>query len=84
MRRREFITLVSSAAAAPLVLPYATYGQQPTVPVVGLLNTGTAEEYAERGRAFRQGLSETGYDEHRNVAIEFRGAEGQYERCSRL
>jgi putative tryptophan/tyrosine transport system substrate-binding protein len=72
MRRREFIVNLGSAAAWPVV----ARAQQPELPVVGVLN---AISSAGRARAFRQGLNEGGYAEDRNVAIEFRSADGQYE-----
>ena len=76
MRRREFITFLGGAAAWPL----AGRAQQPRLPVIGWLNGQSPAEYEGFLSAFRQGLNETGYIEHRNVGIEYRWAEGQYER----
>src|SRR5215468_3755977 len=81
MRRREFIAGLTSAAAWPL----AARGQQPKVPVVGLLNGVSFEgPYAAAVAAIRQGLQETGFVEGQNLAIEYRTADGRYERLADL
>jgi putative ABC transport system substrate-binding protein len=81
MRRREFITLIGGAATA---WPPVARAQQPAMPVVGFLSSSSAETYQNRVRSFREGLSEAGFVEGRNVAIEFRFAEFQNDRLPAL
>jgi putative ABC transport system substrate-binding protein len=81
MRRREFIKVVGGG----LVLwPLAARAQQPAMPVIGFLHSASLGTYAPMVVAFRRGLNETAYDEGRNVAIEFRWAEGHYDRLPEL
>ncbi len=76
MRRREFMTLVGGAAVWPL----AAGAQQPAMPLIGFPHPTSPDANVDRLRAFRQGLKDTGYVEGENVAIEYRWAEGQFDR----
>src|SRR3989442_14542850 len=81
MKRRDFITLLASAAA---VRPLTTHAQQPATPLIGFLSGQDQHTYAEHLAAFRQGLGDAGYAEGRNVTIEYRWAENRYDRLPAL
>jgi len=80
MRRRDFITLVGSAAAIPL----AAHAQQQALPVVAFVRDGSPEANARYVAAFRKGLNESGYVEGQNVTVEYHWLEGQYDRLTAL
>jgi putative ABC transport system substrate-binding protein len=80
MMRRAFITLLAAAAAWPC----AAHAEQPTVPVIGFLHSGSPKPIVNLVTSFRSGLNEVGYDIDKNVAIEFLWAGGRYDRLSEL
>ena len=80
MRRREFVVLVGTAASWPL----AARAQQPGMPVIGFLHSGSPHSYVSQMRMFRQSLKEIGYIEGQNLAIEYRWAEDQIARLPAL
>jgi putative ABC transport system substrate-binding protein len=81
IRRRDFITLLGGAAAA---WPLVARAQQSALPVVGFVSGGSPDVSADRVRAFRKGLDETGYVEGQNVTVEYHYDEGQYDRMTAL
>ena len=84
MRRRDFTFGLGGAAAASLLWLFPARAQQRAMPVIGLLSGVSFESYADRVAAWRQGLKETGFVEGQNVAIEYRSADGQYDRVRAL
>src|SRR5262249_57671412 len=80
MTRRDVRTRLGGAAAWPL----AARAQQPALPVIGVLQSASADAYGKYVAAFRQGLAETGFVAGQNVAIEYRWAEGRYDRLPAL
>jgi len=81
MRRREFITLVGSVAAA---CPRAVRAQQPAMPVVAFVNARSADTTVDVAAAFRKGLGETDYFEGQNVTVEYHWLEGHYDNLPAL
>jgi putative tryptophan/tyrosine transport system substrate-binding protein len=81
VRRREFLTLVGRGVVC---WPLVAHAQQAAMPVIGFLNGGSSKGFQSLVAAFRQGLSESGYVEGQNLAIEYRWADGDYERLPRL
>jgi ABC-type uncharacterized transport system substrate-binding protein len=81
MRRREFIKIFAGSAAA---LPLAAHAQQPAKPVIGFLSMASPSTFASRIEGFRQGLRDLGYVEGTNITVEYRWAEGRYERLAGL
>jgi ABC-type uncharacterized transport system substrate-binding protein len=84
MRRREFITLLSSGAAWPLVARAEQQQQQPVLTVIGFLTSVSSDTWAERVEAFRKGLEEIGFKDGQNVIVEYRWPGNQLDRLPAL
>jgi len=81
MKRREFIAIAGGFAAG---WPLVTHAQQPAIPVVGFLDSRSPGEDASGALAFQKGLGDAGFVEGHNVKLDFRWAEGQYDRLPAL
>ena len=81
MKRHLFIALIVCAVGS---LPFPVHAQQPAIPVIGFLSSGSPDRYTIRLNAFQQGLKEAGYIESQNVTLEYRWAEGQNARLPTL